>query len=129
MATLEEVQAQIKELKCVDTFGTKKEIKHLPEILREGEKIVGLMSGLMDGNTWLITATNKRIIFLDKGFLYGLKQSETPLSKISSIEFQKGILMGEIKVWDGSSKPMHIKNINKSKTLFQYAKINMLDDK
>lgn len=112
MATLEDVKAQIKELKYADTFGTKKEIKYLPEILRKGERIHGITSGFMDGNTWLIALTNERVIFLDKGFIYGLKQVETPLDKINSIEQSIGLIFGEISIWDGSSKMM-IKNIIK----------------
>lgn len=112
MATLDEVRSWIKELDT-DTFGTKKEIKCLPEILGPDERIFGLTSGLMDGNTWLITLTNERIIFLDKGFLFGLKQIETPLEKVNSIEHKTGLVFGEIAIWDGSSK-MVIKNVIKT---------------
>ena len=58
-----------------DQFFTKKELKHLPEILREGEQLLAFTSGIMDGNTWLISLTDRRIIFLDKGMIWGLKQT------------------------------------------------------
>ena len=105
MPSLEEVKKMINDLgDDVDTFGTKKEINHLPEILANDEKILYLTSGLLNGNTWLITCTNKRVIFLDKGLLYGLKQIETPLEKINSIQQKTGIIFGEIAIWDGSGK-------------------------
>ncbi len=113
MPTLEEVKQMVKDLgEGVDTFGTKKEIKYLPEILTDNEKILYLTSGLMDGNTWLITCTNRRVIFLDKGMVYGLKQVETPLERINSIQQKTGMMFGEIAIWDGSSK-MEIKNVMK----------------
>ncbi|MCP3682385.1 MAG: hypothetical protein GY861_06805 [bacterium] len=113
MPTLGKVQQMVKDLgKEADIFGTKKEIKHLPGILQHDEKIVALTSGMMDNNTWLVTCTNKRVIFLDKGMFYGLKQLETPLEKINSIEQKTGLLLGEISIWDGSSK-MTIKSIPK----------------
>ena len=59
MPTLEEVQQQIKALASVDTFGTKKEIKYLPDILADDEAVLALTSGLMDGNTWLVVCTGK----------------------------------------------------------------------
>ena len=65
-----------------DQFFTKKELKYLPEILMENEQVLAFSSGLMDGNTWLITLTNERVIFLDKGMLYGLKQTTIDLEKI-----------------------------------------------
>ena len=112
MPTLEEVQAQIKLLGEVDTFGTKKEIRYLPEILSNDETILSLTSGLMDGNTWLIVCTERRVIFLDKGMIYGLKQRETPLEKINSVEQKTGMMFGSIGIWDGAAH-MEIKNVMK----------------
>ncbi len=112
MQTLEEIQAQITALGKIDSFGTKKEIKYLPEILSDSERILGLTSGFLDGNTWLIVCTNKRLVFVDKGLIYGLKQLEMPLEKISSIEQKMGLMMGSITVSAGSSK-MQIDNVLK----------------
>ncbi|MCS4448526.1 PH domain-containing protein [Clostridium botulinum] len=81
MPTLNQIQQQMKEVNVTDTFGTKKEIKFLPEVLREDEEIKYMTSGFLDGNTWLVTCTNKRVIFLDKGMIFGLKQKEIPLEK------------------------------------------------
>ena len=103
MATLDEVQEQIAALGLTDTFGTKKEINFLPEVLRKSESIKGLTSGFMDGNTWLIVCTERRIIFLDKGMLYGLKQKDTPLEKINSIEHKIGMIFGKITIRDAAS--------------------------
>lgn len=112
MPTLAEVQQQIKALGDTDTFGTKKEIKCLPDIMYDDETVLGLTSGLMDGNTWLIVCTERRVIFLDKGMIYGLKQRETALEKINSIEHKLGMVFGSITIWDGASG-MQIKNAMK----------------
>ncbi len=121
MPTLQDVNSMIKGLgSAVTAIGTKKEIKSLPEILQIDEVILGLTSGFMDGNTWLITCTNKRIIFLDKGMLYGLKQVEIPLYKITSMEQKTGLFLGEISIHDGSNK-MTIKNVMK-KTVRHFVK-------
>ena len=48
-----------------DQFFTKKELNHLPEVLSDGEQVLPL-PGLMDGNTWLVTLTDRRIIFSTK---------------------------------------------------------------
>ena len=95
-----------------DQFFTKKELNYLPEILSNGEEIIAFTSGLMDGNTWLITLTDKRIIFLDKGMLYGLKQIIINLDKINSVSGKTGILFGEIFIED-SAKERHIDNVLK----------------
>ena len=128
MPTIESVQVQIEALGQVGTFGTKKEIAHLPEILHDDEKILALTSGFLNGNTWLITLTQSRIIFLDKGMLYGLKQVETPLDKINSVEHKTGLIFGEFAIWDGASK-MIIKNIQKDQVVpFANTLKNALDE-
>lgn len=86
-----------------DQFFTKKELNHLPEILSDGEQVLAFTSGLMDSNTWLITLTDRRIIFLDKGMIYGLKQTTIDLDKVNSVSGQTGILFGKIIIEDGAS--------------------------
>ncbi len=57
-----------------------------------------MTSGVLDGNTWLITVTNKRVLFLDKGMVYGLKQMELPITQISAVSHRTGMLFGKIEV-------------------------------
>lgn len=66
----------------------------------------------MDGNTWLIVLTDRRIIFLDKGLIYGLKQSVIDLAKVNTVSGQTGILFGAISIQDGASNRT-IKNVPK----------------
>lgn len=87
-----------------DQFFTKKELKYLPEVLAGGEQVLAFTSGLMDGNTWLITLTDRRVIFLDKGMLYGLKQSSIELDKINAVSGKTGIMFGEILIQDGGNE-------------------------
>lgn len=75
---LQEVKKQLSAANVSDTFGTKKEIKALPEILNDDEVIQYATSGFVDGNTVLIVLTQKRILFIDKGLLYGIKSTEIP---------------------------------------------------
>lgn len=87
-----------------DQFFTKKELKHLPEVLADGEQVLAFTSGIMDGNTWLITLTDRRVIFLDKGLLYGLKQSSIELDKINAVSGKTGMLFGDILIQDGGNE-------------------------
>ncbi len=84
-----------------DQFFTKKELNHLPEVLFDGEQILAFTSGLMDNNTWLIALTDRRMILLDKGMLYGLKQTKLWLDRINSVTCETGMLFGTIKVQVG----------------------------
>lgn len=113
MRTLESIQEEIKALGEVDLFGTSKEVSHLPEILDDDEHIKYLTSGLMDGTTWLIVCTQKRIILVDYGFLFGVKQSEMALENINSISYTTGLFLGAIEIWHGGAK-MLIENCQKA---------------
>ena len=113
MKTLGEIQTMLKECGAIDFWGTKKEVKELPNIIHDDEIITYATSGTLNGNTWLIVSTNKRVIFLDKGMIFGLNQVEIPLSKINSIAHKKGLILGDIEIWDGASK-MKITNVSKN---------------
>ncbi|EEA96014.1 phage protein [Pseudovibrio sp. JE062] len=93
-----------------DQFFTKKELNYLPEVLMDGEQVLAFTSGLMDGNTWLITLTDKRVIFLDKGMLFGLKQTTVDLDKVNAISGKTGLMFGEIVITDGATD-REIKNV------------------
>jgi hypothetical protein len=101
-----------------DQFFTKKELNHLPQILGDGEQVLAFTSGLMDGNTWLITLTDRRIIFLDKGMIYGLKQTTIDLDKVNAVTGETGIIFGTIRIEDGA-KERKIENVWK-KTVVRF---------
>lgn len=81
----------------------KKEVKELPMILKDNENIMYGTSGLYNNNTYLIVCTDLRLLFLDKGMIYGLKFHEFPFEKINSVSYKKGFLFGEIIIHHGSS--------------------------
>ncbi|EOV9069132.1 PH domain-containing protein [Morganella morganii] len=96
--------------------GVKKEFLHLPKILSDGETPISVVSGAMDGNTWLITLTNKRVIFLDKGMMFGVKQVDVNLDDIVSVGGKTGIIFGEIMVGT-SGQNYTISNVVKSSVI------------
>lgn len=115
--TSKEITEEIKALPCKDDWGTRKEIAELPLILRKDETIKAMTSGLTDGNTWLIVCTNKRVLMLDKGMIYGLKLIDIPLDRINSISHSKGLIFGKISITDGATTRT-IENISKDTVSF-----------
>lgn len=100
-ATKAELLAEFERLKKIshdDGFFTKKEFLHFPQIAMPNETPIGISSGSMDGKTWLIILTNQRVIFLDKGMFFGLKQVALDLSHISSVGGETKLLFGEITI-------------------------------
>lgn len=112
MRNKDQVMDELKSLPTFNLFGTKKEVSYLPEILSPDEHILSLISGFLDSNTWIITLTEKRLILLDKGMIYGLKQRELPLDKINSISQKLGMMWGSVHIQDGASG-IKIDNIDK----------------
>lgn len=118
-ATKEELKQEMKRLAAMVTdtpFGTKKEFFHLPEILNNGEQPLAIASGMMDNNTWLITLTNQRVIFLDKGMMYGVKQIDVSLRNIVSVGGKTGIILGEIMI-STSGQNYTVKNVMKASVI------------
>ena len=100
---IETVLKQFKEAGVSDTFGTKKEVKYLPEILYDDEVLQYATSGFVNNNTVLVVLTQKRLLFIDKGFLYGVRTTEIPLDMVNGVSYSKGLLLGEISVMNGTT--------------------------
>lgn len=99
---LKEIQRQMEKAGVSDTFGTKKEVKALPEILNDNETIQYATSGFVDGNTVLIVLTQKRILFIDKGLIFGIKSTEIPLDMVNGVSYSKGLLFGKVSITNGA---------------------------
>lgn len=100
-ATQQQLKDEYKRLSDVvssTSFGTKKEFFHLPNILNDNEQPLAIASGAMDGNTWLITLTNQRVIFLDKGMLFGVKQVDISLKDVVGVGGKTGMILGSITI-------------------------------
>ena len=116
MRTLKDIKEML--VKCgAAIWGTKKEVKELPNIISDDEIITYATSGVYDGHTWLVIST-------DKGMFFGVNQIEIPLSKVNSIKYRKRFFLGEIEIWDGASM-IKVTNILK-KTLVPF--VNAVND-
>jgi hypothetical protein len=82
----------------------KREIKELPNILREEELPEKLAAGRYNNGYGILVATGSRVIFIDKGMLGALKIEDFSYDRISSIESSTGMLMGEITIYVSGNK-------------------------
>lgn len=93
------------------TMGVKREIQRLPEVLWEGEQVDSLASGLYGGGNGLVVMTNLRLIFFKHGVM-SQKVEDFPYGKISSVQWQGGMMMGTLTVFTSGNKA-EIKNMPK----------------
>ena len=82
----------------ISTFIGRKEINELPQILAPSEKIDHVIQGMYNNGQGILVSTNRRLLFVDKGLIYGLKVEDFPLDKISSIQYETGLLLGKVKI-------------------------------
>lgn len=116
-ATLSEsIDAQLAALGDFQHLFTRKEVQYLPKVLHPGERIKALTSGRHLGSTWLVVVTDQRIVFLDKGMVYGLRQDDLPLHQISSVSHKTGVIFGELHIASSGGHCI-VENIPKDETL------------
>lgn len=113
MPTLDQINQQISALPHKYIFYTRKEIRYLPKVMNEDERILALTSGFMNNHSWLAVCTNRRVLFLDRGMFFGLRQLQMNLDRIQAIDSSFGLAFGSIRVWDGASA-MEIRLVLKS---------------
>ena len=113
MPSLEQIKNQIKSLDGMSKFLGKKEIKELPNILWDDENVEKIIQGTYNNGNGILVCTNKRLIFIDKGLLYGLKVEDFGLDKISSVQYSTGLFLGKLTIYASGNKSV-IDNVDKS---------------
>jgi hypothetical protein len=68
-------------------------------ILAHGEIMDNIVGGFYNKSKGILVSTNRRLLFIDKGLIYGLKVEDFPLDKISSISYETGIITGKIRIY------------------------------
>jgi hypothetical protein len=89
--------------KLSSTMGTKREIQHLPEVLWEGETVEMLATGVYGKGNGLLVMTNQRLVFYFHGVM-SQKVEDFPYSRISSVQWSGGMLMGTLTVFASGNK-------------------------
>lgn len=97
---LDEIKNELNRLDISPTIFARKEIHELPDILSEDEKIVYLVEGRnkLNNHHIILVATDRRLILVDKEFMYGLKVEDYSYGKISSIQYETALLLASIDV-------------------------------
>ncbi|MFE4697163.1 PH domain-containing protein [Streptomyces sp. NPDC056738] len=94
------------------TFGAKREIERLPSVLWEGETVEMLAKGHYAGGIGLIAMTNLRLIFYKNGIMQQTVE-DFPYGKISSVQWQGGMLTGTLTVYTSGNRA-DIQNVLKN---------------
>jgi Bacterial PH domain/Short C-terminal domain len=109
---LTEVREQIGHLEGGNKFLGRKEVKELPNVLWDDEKVEKFIVGTYGGiGTGVLVATNKRLVFVDKGMMK-LRVEDFPYDKITSIQYKTGMMMGELTIFASGNKA-EIENLDK----------------
>ena len=97
---IDAIKAHIKGLPIdgISSFLGRKEINELPNILAPDEKVDHIIQGWYNNGQGILVSTNRRLVFIDKGLLYGIKVEDFPLDKITSIQYETGLLFGNVKI-------------------------------
>jgi len=114
MPTLTEIESQIRNLDGFETFLGRREIKELPNILWTDETVENVIQGTYNNGNGILVATNRRLVFVDKGILFGLKVEDFSYDKISSIQYETGIFFGKLTIFTSGNKAV-VDNVIKAK--------------
>lgn len=107
------IQQELKDAGVQPGFLGRKEINELPKILNQDEKVISLVPGVYNKGFGILVATSKRLIFIDKGLIYGLKIEDFGLDKVSSIQYSSGILTADIVIM-ASGNAAKIESVDKA---------------
>lgn len=96
---VQEIKAKFESVSGSDVsiFG-RKEINELPNILRDGESILDIVSGWYEGGFGVLVSTDVRLLFVDKRMLNRLRVEDFPNGVITSIQYEMTLMSGKITI-------------------------------
>src|ERR1700761_7137470 len=98
MPTIEQIREQIAPHDKMGMYKNKSEVKELPKILQENEVIENITSGMYKNGNGILIGTSLRVAFIDKGLIFGLKVEDFSYDKISSVQYETGMLFGKVTI-------------------------------
>lgn len=103
---LNEIKDQIKRVNPDNSslIFTMKEVEALPTILFNHESVLSIVRGQYEKRSGILVATEGRLIFIDKGIIYGLKVEDFSYDKITSVQFETGMLSGKLIIMASGNK-------------------------
>lgn len=116
MPTLYEVKTQIRSLEGANKLSDSKEIKELPNILEEGETVKKVAKGFYEKRDGILVATNKRLIFIHKGVLFGFGIEDLTYDRLTSIKYKLDLTFGTITIITSEDR-MDIQRVDKEQTI------------
>lgn len=111
MPNLREVKEQIQHIDALSKFLGWKEINILPQVLWEDEKIEGLIQGWYQDKAGVLVATDRRLIFVDKGWLFGMHVEDFPYDKVTSVQYDQGVIFGRVTIFAAGNQAI-IEKVN-----------------
>jgi hypothetical protein len=95
---------QIAKLPAASRLLGRKEICELPSILWDDEDVLDIVQGLYNNGNGILVSTQLRLVFVDKGLLYGLKVEDFSYEKVSSVQYETGLFFGTITIFTSGNK-------------------------
>lgn len=129
-ATKTRIELQLENIGYAKSLFGRKEIAELPNLIMADEEIFAIVQGMYNESQGILVGTNKRLLFVDKGLIYGLKVEDFGLDKITSIQYQSGIMFAELTILaSGNTAKISQLVKNEAKTFADKARQKLSDTK
>lgn len=99
MVHANEVKNQLVEIGATNLMWGRGELRELPKILFEGEKLKHVLNGRYEGGFAVLCATNQRVILIDKKPFF-LTLEDTRYEMISDVQFNHRLI--DASIWIGT---------------------------
>ena len=67
-------------------------------------QFASVQQGMYNGGQSLLVATNERLVFINKGMIYGLTVEDFSNDKITSIQHETGMMFGTVTIFASGNK-------------------------
>lgn len=130
MVDAKNIQQQLRALKFGGSPWNQAELRELPNIIHEGEKISECVNGFYEGGVALLVATEMRVLLIDKKPLNYLNVEDLRFDMINEIDYSHRLMGATITISTGG-KTLKFKSYNQGRlrNLINLVQEHMSDSK
>jgi hypothetical protein len=101
-----------------------KEFRYIHELLDSDETIRTVGNGRHDNHQWLIVATDRRLLCVWRGILWGARVLDTPYRNIAEVSYKTGIIFGWVELRTNGGDRIKLIDILKAQAELVYKTIS-----
>jgi Bacterial PH domain len=105
--------SDVSHLSAAASLEARREVAMLPRLLKAGEQVIDVCHGRSEGRPAVMVVTDRRVLYMQRGRLWGADVESTPLAHVRSAEDHMGVRHATVVV-DAGGRVFEVSDVDRA---------------